>query len=187
MATGTLPDQDVLLQLLDYDPETGVLTWKYRGPEWFNETQARTSEHTAKIWNQRYAETKALASINGNGYCSGSVLSIKTTAHRVIWKMETGEDADTIDHNNGNQTDNRWGNLRSVPVAVNMRNCKRRVDNTTGHVGIYWYPHERATGKWLAKIGSKHIGYFDSFDDAVAARKAAEITHNFHPNHGRAA
>lgn len=29
-----------------------------------------------------------------------------------------------------------------------------------------------------------HLGYFNAFDDAVAARKAAEVEHNFHPNHG---
>ena len=43
--------------------------------------------------------------------------------------------------------------------------------------------------KWRAQIRvdgkRKHLGYFDTFDDAVAARKAAEIEHNYHPNHGR--
>lgn len=187
MATKTLPDQDVLLQLLRYDADRGKLFWLERAVKWFNDTPNRRAEHTAKIWNLRYAGREAFTAINGTGYYSGHVLDWGGTAHRVIWKMETGEDPDQIDHANGIRTDNRWGNLRNVTTATNTRNAKRRTDNSTGHVGVYWYPHERVTGKWLAKISSKHIGYFDSFDDAVAARKAAEIAHDFHPNHGRAA
>ena len=32
-----LPDQALLRQLLDYDPETGILRWKARPPEMFKE------------------------------------------------------------------------------------------------------------------------------------------------------
>ena len=37
MAAKVLPPQDVLRQLLEYDPETGRLTWKERGIEWFRD------------------------------------------------------------------------------------------------------------------------------------------------------
>ena len=30
-----------------------------------------------------------------------------------------------------------------------------------------------------------HLGYFDTLEAAVAARKAAEPAFEFHPNHGR--
>jgi len=30
-----------------------------------------------------------------------------------------------------------------------------------------------------------HLGRFDKFEDAVAARKAADIKYGFHPNHGK--
>jgi hypothetical protein len=30
------------------------------------------------------------------------------------------------------------------------------------------------------------LGNFDSFSDAVEARKAAEVEYGYHPNHGRA-
>jgi hypothetical protein len=32
-----------------------------------------------------------------------------------------------------------------------------------------------------------HLGYFDTMEEAAAARSAALVTHGFHPNHGRPA
>ena len=39
----------------------------------------------------------------------------------------------------------------------------------------------------LAEHIAHHLGLFDIFDDAVAARKKADAEHGFHANHGRAA
>lgn len=42
--------------------------------------------------------------------------------------------------------------------------------------------------KWqaLIRVESRFInlGYFEDINDAIAARKEAEIKYNFHPNHG---
>lgn len=187
MAAKALPPQDVLRQLLDYDPETGGLTWKPRGPEWFNATPARSAEHTAKVWNQRYAGKPALNHVDANGYRTGNLLGIATKAHRAIWKMETGQDPDQIDHLSGNRQDNRWINLRDVTAAENTRNHKRRSDNRTGITGIYWYYHNRRQGKWLVKVGNRHVGLFDCIGQAIRARREAERRHGFAVNHGRAA
>jgi hypothetical protein len=65
---------------------------------------------------------------------------------------------------------------------------KRRADNKSGVMGVFWYARK---SKWLAYINSegrrKHIGYFDTKSDAIAARKEAEREMGFHRNHGRAA
>lgn len=92
--------------------------------------------------------------------------------HRLIM------DADKtiqLDHINHDKTDNRKCNLRIVSGSENCWNKGLRKSNTTGATGVY-----RRTGRntWWAEIkaeGTRHfLGDFDSFDDAVAARKAAE-------------
>jgi len=63
---------------------------------------------------------------------------------------------------------------------------KMRKDNTSGVVGVCW---DKRARKWQASITldgrTKGIGNFKSKADAIAARKAAEIDHCFHENHGR--
>jgi hypothetical protein len=55
-------------------------------------------------------------------------------------------------------------------------------------MGVAWH---KATGKWRAHIVVAqrhiHLGMFADMADAIAARKGAEITYGFHPNHGRKA
>lgn len=93
-----------------------------------------------------------------------------------------------IDHINGNTQDNRLINLREVSHSENVKNARRRNDNTSGVSGVHW---EKRRNKWRAYIKvanrRKYLGYFENFTDAVAARRAAEKLYNFHPNHGRAA
>lgn len=47
-----------------------------------------------------------------------------------------------------------------------------RKNNKSGVIGVSLVAR---TGKWKAKLGSKHLGFFDSFDAAVGARKLAEL------------
>jgi hypothetical protein len=91
-----------------------------------------------------------------------------------------------VDHINGDSCDNRLVNLREVNHQQNMRNAKRRSDNSSGATGVYYI---KATGRWIAQIRvdnrGRHLGAFNSFEEAVAARKAAEVALGFHENHGR--
>ena len=109
-------------------------------------------------------------------------------SHRIIWKMETGEDPVEIDHINGVRDDNRWSNLRSVTPSQNSRNKAIRSNNTSGYQGVSW-DKKKEFWKAYITIGGKrvHLGSFKNFDDAVSARKAAEQQNNYHPNHGRKA
>lgn len=187
MANKPLPSQEALRQLLDYDPETGSLAWRHRAVQWFEPSPTRTAEHIQALWNARYANAEALTTLTRDGYRHGHVLEGLHRAHRVIWKWMTGEEPEQVDHINGVRSDNRWLNLRNVTWAENAKNHKRRSDNTSGSTGIYWYRHARKQGKWLAKIGGEHIGYFHCLGQAVRARKEAERRLGFHENHGRAA
>lgn len=180
MAIKPLPEQSALLQLLSYEPETGELFWKPRATGTF------PSERSAKRWNTIYAGQEAFTGVHVTGYREGRIHSERYKAHRVIWKMVFGEDPSEIDHVNGDRADNRLANLREVDRTGNARNRAIHTSNTSGVIGVMWH---KATGKWLAKIGvgysSRHLILSDSFDEAVAARKAAEVQHGFHPNHGR--
>lgn len=80
-----------------------------------------------------------------------------------------------VDHINHDPTDNRKCNLRIVSASENRANSDHRSRSGTGVVGVVW---DKARSKWRADLTFHRIthclGRFDSFDDAVAARKAAE-------------
>lgn len=168
--------------LLQYNPETGKLFWKPRPVDMFK------SERDAKIWNTRYSGKEAFTCDDGHGYRQGNIHNRKYQAHRVIWLLHTGAwPAEQIDHVSGDRADNRIENLRPVSHAENGKNKRKPSSNTSGVVGVFWHKVHR---KWLAKImvngRHKHLGLFGCFNDAVAARKAAEREMGFHPNHGKA-
>ena len=182
MAAKALPSQEVLRQLLDYNPDTGALTWRRRGVEWFTDGNRQKAQHFAARWNSAYAGREALASISA-GYKTGTMFGLTWSAHRIIWRLVYGTEPDNIDHINGQTTDNRLQNLRSITKAENARNHKTRKDNASGMVGI----HIARSGRWIAQAKGKYIGCFDTLEAALAARKQAEREFGFHENHGRAA
>ncbi len=81
-----------------------------------------------------------------------------------------------VDHINGNRLDNRKSNLRVCRRGENMRNIKRKKNNTSGQAGVRRYGRH---GRWLARImidrREIHLGCFDSYDAAVSARLAGEL------------
>ena len=92
--------------------------------------------------------------------------------HRLIMHASKTE---LIDHINHSTNDNRKCNLRKVTKGENTRNSGLSRNNTSGVTGVFW---NNRRGKWSATLfhnWRRHdLGRFDSFDDAVAARKAAE-------------
>jgi hypothetical protein len=85
---------------------------------------------------------------------------------------------ETIDHVFGNKRDNRKINLRIASYSLNRFNTKIRSNNTTGHMGITidWVGKKL---KYLAQISINHkhknLGRFDDIEDAIKARKEAEL------------
>jgi len=183
MVPKALPSQSDLLQLLTYDSETGKLTWNARGVELFPAKSAKRSECLCALWNSRYAGQEAFTTVNV-GYRIGSIMGKNYKAHRVIWKMVYGGDPDQIDHVSGDRVDNRLENLRDVSLEVNARNRRVPSNNKSGRIGIHKWSHGGIT-YWVATVGPHKQAYFKSFDEAVAARRAAEVKFEFHPNHGR--
>lgn len=172
-----LPDQETLKRLLDYDPQSGALTWKARTPDMFRGLLAQKRCNT---WNSRYAGKAALASLNSTGRMFGYIFSEPFLAHRVAYKILTGADPVCIDHINGDFCDNRAANLRSVDQSQNCKNRKMGKNNRSGLNGVY--PRK---GKWAAKIAKLHIGTFDTPEAAADAYEKESRRLGFHPNHGR--
>lgn len=174
--------QALLAEMVDYDPATGLFVWREKPRHLF------TTESRFKAANTQCRGKPAFCTRQTTGYLAGSVQGQMYLAHRIAWVICYGEWPDQIDHINGDKTDNRIVNLRSVSVAINNRNLARRKTNSSGVNGVRWH---KAAGKWVARIsvdGSEiHLGLFEDFAEAVAARKSAERNHDFHPNHGRAA
>lgn len=107
-------------------------------------------------------------------------------AANLIWLYHTGEEPKSVlDHINHDGCDDRIENLREVTKQENSQNQKLRADNTSGIVGV-----DKNQGKWQARIQDKEgnrilLGRYDSFEDAVIARKAAEAVMGYHENHGK--
>lgn len=172
-----LPSQDELQQIFNYQSDTGQLFWKKR-PRWRFETDVRY-----RAWNAKYAGKRAFTALC-NGHLRGIYAGQHYYAHRIIWKLKTGEEPPEIDHIDGVATNNRWSNLRAANRAINSRNQPRRKDNTSGVTGV------TARGnRWLVQIMARgqvrHIGVYETMEEAIAARKAAATVLEYHRNHGR--
>ena len=176
-----LPSVAYLKECFDYNPESGELVWRVRPLHHF------PIKKVAILTNARQAGKQVVYKAT-NGYTRVSIGSIRYAAHRVIWKMYTGEEPiGQIDHINGVRTDNRIENLRVVEGhQENARNMKRKINNTSGNTGVYF---NKDRGKWGAYINvsgvMKYLGLFTDKIDAIYARYYAEQDHGFHQNHGR--
>lgn len=174
MATKPLPSQEVLRQLLRYEPETGKLFWKERTPEFCG------SASFANQWNGRNAGAEAFTATDPQGYRHGKIANTKYQAHRVIWKWVYGVDPDIIDHRNGSQGDNRLENMRDCSNAENSRNYRKPAGGSSLYRGVTWVKRDK---RWAARIsagdaGKKNLGYFaDEADAARAYDSAANALH----------
>lgn len=159
--------QDRLKSLLLYEPITGKFTWKV------NKGSKKAGAQAGNLHLDNHIRIR----IDGKIY----------RAHRLAWLYTYGRwPSQQIDHINHDRSDNRLVNLREVDQITNHQNLGIRKDNKSGSTGVHW---DRRMEKWMAFIHvnkvRKHIGYFDILQDAILARKNAEIRYGFHPNHGK--
>lgn len=93
--------------------------------------------------------------------------------HRFLLNARPDEQ---VDHINGNGLDNRRINLRLCSNEQNQYNRPVPSNNSSGYKGVSFHKH---TKKWRATIGyegkHKHIGYFDSVEEAAKAYDSAAI------------
>jgi hypothetical protein len=92
--------------------------------------------------------------------------------HHFAWYYQNQECVEEIDHINGDKTDNRISNLRSVTKQQNQHNRKTAK-------GYCWSKNNK---KWVSKIKLNnktiHLGYYDNEEDARSAYlQGKEIYH----------
>jgi len=104
--------------------------------------------------------------------------SVRTTIrlHRLILSIQDNLELDIfVDHINHNLFDNRKVNLRIVDNSHNQMNKIVAKNNTSTVKGVHF---DKLINMWIARItinGNRiRLGKFNSFNDAVKARKEAE-------------
>jgi hypothetical protein len=146
--------QERLKELLHYDPETGLWTWK---------VQRNWRKPVGSIAG---AISKASFS-NGGGYRYIGLDGRDYLAHRLAVFYMTGEwQVGELDHRDTNRDNNRWTNLRPATHDGNGANAKLRSHNKTGFKGVSFNKH---AGRYMVNVGKYYIGLFDTAEEAHQA------------------
>lgn len=154
-------DQQRLRELLDYDAETGVFTWR----------ESRGGSQSGG----------AAGFMNPKGYVRICISGKRYAAHRLAWLYVNGEwPSGEVDHLNGVRNDNRIANLRDATTSINQQNQRQaRTNNrSSGLLGV-----TRKRSKWQAQIETNgrnvFLGCYSTKEDAhLAYLKAKRERHD---------
>jgi hypothetical protein len=150
-----LPSIETLKEYLNYDPNTGVITWK------------KTSSFRRKAG-------LVAGCLKKNGYRHLQLNGALMLAHRVAFAMTHGRwPRPHCDHINGDVRDNRACNLRECTHAQNTRNVRMSSRNRVGAKGVSWCPRRRHYYARVCFNGKqRYLGCFKKLRDAVKAARA---------------
>lgn len=168
MLTKAQVTQALLKEYLDYNPNTGILTWIKKPSKRANMGQ------------------RAGSLVPKSGYRSINFFGRSYPEHHVVWCWYYGEWSELfIDHIDHVRDNNRIHNLREVTALQNAQNKRKRENTHVNEAGI-WYNKRRK--RYVAEISVKGKKVFQqSFvdvEDAIKARRAKLKELGFHSNHG---
>jgi hypothetical protein len=149
-----------LLEVLDYDPVTGVFTWRVSRPK------CRAGDAAGSLEPRGYRVIK----VDGKRYY----------AHRLAWFYVYGRwPTDEVDHRFGVKDDNRIGELREATPKLNQQNRSRaNRGSVCASLGV-----RRMGRRYQAriKLNGKHIhlGTYDT--EAEAATQYLTAKAKYHP------
>lgn len=154
--------QDRLKELVNYDPNTGMFTWRVK-------TAARI-----KIGS-------SLGSRHHSGYLTAFLDKKRYTLHTLAVIYTDGEcPVGTVDHINGIRDDNRRSNLRIATHSENTRNAKIRSDNRSGIKGVSY--RNKSGGQWVCRIytdeGRKYLGCYKTREEAERVMQEARAKYH---------
>lgn len=154
-------DSTYLREVLEYNQDTGIFTWK-------------KSRYKNKIGT-------IAGCFSSEKYWRITILRQEYLAHRLAWLYINNEyPIHEIDHINGIRHDNRISNLRCATTQENQQNIKKpNVRNKSGFVGVHWC---KTYKKWIAAIRinkiKKQLGRFDSAEEAYKVYLQHKQTHH---------
>ena len=171
-----LPPFERLNELLEYNPETGVCRWR-DNPEAYSRKSA---------YSQRMNLPDRIVGFKQIGvYLQVEIDGILYLLHRIIWKLQTGEDPPShleIDHVTKSDPpnlhyDNRWENLRLSTHQENAMNQDKSHNSTSHFRGVSWHKQRQKWRVYIQVNGKpKHLGFFkkEDYHLAVQCRLEAE-------------
>lgn len=127
-------------------------------------------------------------SLHHTGYLMVWYKGKQYSVHTIIYEMHNGPipKGMMVDHDDKNRANNYPSNFNLVTHAGNMKNKSKSKRNTSGVTGVRWYAR---LNKWNARINIngklKHLGYFDTIEEASEARERAKHLLGYNPNHGK--
>ncbi len=132
-------------------------------------------------FNSKYAG-KLCNSEHNCGYISIHIRNKSYLAHRVIWKLITGNDAHIgIDHIDGNKRNNEFSNLRLASKQQNAYNRGKSPRNKTGFKGVSFDSQRNKYYACIYKNGKTvSLGRFN--DPELAHLAYVEAAKNIHGN-----
>lgn len=147
---------DYVRKILDYDPETGILTWRERV------TRRGGNYRVGKPAGKR-AKGHIMIGIGGRHY----------VAARLAWLWMTGEWPDPeVDHFDRDPYNDRWSNLREATRGQNNFNRTSKAPfRGVRPWGRKWQTRIKYDGK------SHHLGHFDTAEEASEAYRRAAQAH----------
>lgn len=152
--------QEYLKEILNYDPGTGIFTWKVK-------THAQSRIQVGGIAGNASSNEYVRICINKKYY----------QAHRLAWLFVYGVFPQSeLDHINRNKTDNRICNLRIVTTSENQKNTGLRKDNKSGSKGVCWH---KGIQRWVANMRKNgkviFLGSFKEKNEATRAYQKASL------------
>lgn len=151
-----------LRELLDYNPTTGIFTWR----------------HTV---SNRVGGTRAGA--DNRGYQQIKIDRKLYQAHRLAWCYVYGSwPPHMIDHINGIKHDNRVINLRLATNQENQQN-RRTPQGGNPYIGVSWHKGRQLWQSQIRVQGKPtHLGYFGSAEEAFAMYTNVKRREHSHGN-----
>jgi len=154
-----LPPLEELKEYLDYNPDTGILTW------------IKQPINTVEVGQEA-------GSKNSKGYIEIKFKGERYLAHRIAYYMYHGVDPleNLVDHEYGGESNNKINNLRLASNSQNqMNHINLRSDNTSGVTGVSWAKDKKKWHSTICRDGVHiNLGHFTNKEDAIQARKEGE-------------
>lgn len=122
-------------------------------------------------------DTVLVSVISKDKWCLDKNGYVKNSKQEYLHRIITREETLFVDHIDGNKLNNTLSNLRVCSNADNLKNrVKLPANNTSGILGVRFNTNRN---KWTAEIQANKVvhrlGYFNTKEEAVAARREAEL------------